>query len=445
MTSPTPRLIFRLAWRNVRRNWRHSLAALGTMTVGFVALALFQGYLDEMLRSQMELVYARNMIGEIQVRRPRAGSHDARMEPAKYRLDEREQAFVEGWIKEHQADVKVRVRGLIVRGMISAGGGAAAEFFAVGADVPEGRISRRNWAWNTWAGRPIKDDEPNALVLAMGLAAILGCEPTGNEPVMDPKTGTPFPVERPFRCKQAQMMLTASSAHGRVNALEGEVVGLTTGSNREFDQRMLFAPLGMLQELADTRGLSNFQIVLNNPSDAPRLRQDLRDAAARGGMALDVQDWKDTEAADVFRRGMNLLSVLRSLVVLVFLVIAGAAVLTTMMKTVRERTREVGTLRSLGYRSNHMLAMFAIESALLAIMAGVAGLVCAVGLTAAINTTQITYKAGLLAESIALRIGYSPGAYAWGFAFLSFVAVTAALAAARKVARMPIATALADG
>lgn len=115
-----------------------------------------------------------------------------------------------------------------------------------------------------------------------------------------------------------------------------------------------------------------------------------------------------------------------------------------MMKTVRERTREIGTLRSLGYLQRHILAMFATEAALLALLAGFIGLCTSVATTLAINAATITYRGGLLAEAIPLRIGYSVSAYLWGFVFLSVVAVLAALAAAARVAHMRIAEALSE-
>src|SRR3954447_26491190 len=91
-TNP-PRLLLRIAFRNVRRNWRHSIAALGTMAVGFVALALLQGYLGELLRSHLDLVYSRNMIGDVMVRMPGSGERAARGERWKFYLGEREQGF----------------------------------------------------------------------------------------------------------------------------------------------------------------------------------------------------------------------------------------------------------------------------------------------------------------------------------------------------------------
>ncbi len=438
----TQKLVFQVAWRNVRRNWRHSLAALLTMAVGFVALALFQGYLDEFKNSQLQLIYARNMIGDVLVRKPRAGTHDARINPHKYHLNDVEQAFLEQWLKQNAAHVKTRVRSVVAMGMANAGG-TAANFIAFGHDVPEGRLARRHWAWNAWAGHPIKDDEKTGVLLGAGLGMLLGCEAALDDAtIMDPHTGTPIPVERPFTCKQSTLNLTAASGQGRMNALEAEVVGITRANIREFDQRMMWAPLAFTQELAGTTGVSAYHILLNNPADAVTWRAQLSQAAQQAGLDLQVMDWRDSEQAELFRRGMDLLGVFRTLMVVVILVIAGAAVLTTMTKTVRERTREVGTLRSLGYRAHHLLAMFALEAGMLALHAGAVGLLASILVTLAINNAGITYKAGVLAESIPLHVGYSAATYGWGFFFLSLVAVGAALVAARHVTRLRIAVAL---
>lgn len=436
-------LIVRIAWRNVRRNWRHSIAALGTMAIGFVALALFQGYQGEILRSQLDLLHRRIMVGDVMVRKPGAGTREARIDPAKYRLDEEDQKFLDAWIAGRSSEVTTRVRALLLMGVAHAGG-STAQIMAWGYDIKEGRAARRDWAWNAFAGHPIRDDEPIGAMLGMGLGAVLGCTPTGHAPVLDPATSTPIPVERPMRCNQTSITLTTNSTHHRMNALEAEVVGLTSVGGREFDARMLWVPLPFAQDLASTHSVSTYMINLKRPEDAPRLRAELSQSAQKAGRALDVVDWVETEDADLFRRAESILSVYRGLVVLVILVIAGAAVLTTMMKTVRERTREIGTLRSLGYRRHHLLAMFAVESGLLALCAGVCGLLSAVAITAAINSARIMYKAGLMAEAILLRIGYSPAAYALGFLFLSLVAVAAALAAAQKVTRMRIAETLSD-
>lgn len=444
MAAPrTTALLFRLAVRNVRRGWRHSLAAIGTMAIGFVALATFQGYLEELIASQIEMSYARNMIGDVLVRKPGAGSAQALIRPDHFRLGSSEQAFLERWLGEHRSEIKTRMRLLVVPGVATAGSASAA-FLAIGHDIPEGRIARRNWAFNAWAGRPVRDDEPNAMLIGLGLGQSLGCRPTSNQPVFDPRTALPMAIERPMRCTSSTIQMTASSPKGRVNALDAEVVGLSSGGVREFDNQMAWLPLKFAQDLAETHDVDSFQILLHDPSQAEAIRTLLRADAAKAGLELEVADWRDTEQAELFRRGTELLATYRSLVVMVLLVIAGSAVLTTMAKTVRERTREIGTLRSLGFRRRHMLAMFVLEAAVLALLSGVLGALAATTLRLGINHAGITYRAGLLAEDLVLTIGWSVKTYGAGFLFLTAVAVLAAWLAARRVVAMRVAEALAE-
>ncbi len=440
----TLRLLTTIAARNVRRGWRHSLAAVLTMAVGFLALATFQGYLEQLLDNQLDTNFARNMLGELLVRRPGSGAQDAKVNPRKYWLSKKDQEFLEGWLARHQDDVVVRVRSLLVQGVIHSGG-STAPFIAIGHDVVEGEKARRYWGWNAWAGHPLRVDQPSGIVLGLSLGRLVGCRPTSNEPVFDPRTALPKPVERPFACTNPVLQLSAGSENGRVNALDAEVIGLTSGQVREFDLRLLYTPLAFAQQLAETDGVALYSLLLKRPGDAERLRDELRADASRAGIQLDVNQWKDTEFAELFRRGSALVGAYRNLVVLVLLLIAGTAVLTTMAKTVRERSREIGTLRSLGFGKGQMQVLFGLEAALLAAVAGVVGGSLALALRAVINGAGITYRAGLLAEDVMLEIGLSPSTYAAGFGFLLLVAVLASWLAARRLVKLRVAEILAEG
>lgn len=439
--AKTLALLLRLALRNVRRGWRHSVAAVATMVVGFVALATFQGYLQALMSSQLAMSYARNMIGEIMVRRPGAGGADAKIHPEKFWLGAKEQRFVDAWVAQQGAAVKASSRSLFAFGMVTAGASSAA-YTAIGHDIAQGRLARRDWQWNAWAGHPIREDEPNGVLLGLLLSQRLGCDKIDPTAAFDPETAKPRPVERAFRCKTTQLQLQASSATGRANAVDAEIVGLSSGEVREFDQQMMWAPLGLIQALLETQEVSVYNIVLADPSQAQAKQAELRDAARAAGVAIEVLDWRDSEYGEMYRRGTELMASYRSLVVLVLLVIAGSAVLTTMAKTVRERTREIGTLRSIGFRRWHMLLMFVLEAALLALLAGGLGAALAWGVRAAVATARIRYSAGLLAEEMILQIGWTPAMYLQGLAFLVGVAVIAAWLAARRVVAMAVAEAL---
>jgi putative ABC transport system permease protein len=167
------------------------------------------------------------------------------------------------------------------------------------------------------------------------------------------------------------------------------------------------------------------------------------DAAARTrGLDLAVIRWDDHVVSELYRRTQSILSIYRNLVVLIVVTIAGMSVLTTMLKAVNERIREIGTLRSIGFRRRHILALFTVESALLALISSALGFALTWALTGAINGAGVTYSGGMAATPIPLTVSLVPTACVFAVAFLSGVAMLAALMPARRAARLAIPDAL---
>ena len=115
--------------------------------------------------------------------------------------------------------------------------------------------------------------------------------------------------------------------------------------------------------------------------------------------------------------------------VLVAMLVGGVATLNTMMMSVYERTREIGTLRALGWRKWRVMWMILRESLTLSLLSGVVGIVMGVGMVALLGLEptmgyffQASYPARLLAQTLllALVLGALGALYpAWQAASLS--------------------------
>jgi ABC-type antimicrobial peptide transport system permease subunit len=81
------------------------------------------------------------------------------------------------------------------------------------------------------------------------------------------------------------------------------------------------------------------------------------------------------------------------IVILIAIIIIG--IMNTMWIAIRERTREVGTLRAIGMHRREVLWMFLLESLMLGLFATVGGVAAAAGIAAGLNAAHIPVPSGL--------------------------------------------------
>jgi putative ABC transport system permease protein len=105
------------------------------------------------------------------------------------------------------------------------------------------------------------------------------------------------------------------------------------------------------------------------------------------GQKLDVTTWEDEMTFLSW-----ILSAIRGLtgvLVFILLVIVVIGILNTLAIAIRERTREIGTLRAIGMQRRKVLALFLIEALLLGLAGTIAGGALGVALAAAVNAAHV--------------------------------------------------------
>ncbi|MDP3499276.1 MAG: FtsX-like permease family protein [Myxococcales bacterium] len=89
------------------------------------------------------------------------------------------------------------------------------------------------------------------------------------------------------------------------------------------------------------------------------------------GQKLDITNWEDeTSFVQWF---VTILTVAATTVIFVLTVIIGVGIMNVMWISIRERTREIGTLRAVGMQRRSVLAMFVTEGFLLGLMGTTVG------------------------------------------------------------------------
>ncbi len=121
---------------------------------------------------------------------------------------------------------------------------------------------------------------------------------------------------------------------------------------------------------------------------------------------------------------------------LFFIILIG--VVNTLRMTIRERTREIGTLRVLGYRRRSVMLGFIIEGILLASLGGVLGCLLALPMHGA-STGTLSFDSF---SEVVFQFRITPMLAAEGMLFAIVVGLVGSLLPAARAARLPVISAL---
>ncbi|RME43604.1 MAG: ABC transporter permease [Caldilineae bacterium] len=165
------------------------------------------------------------------------------------------------------------------------------------------------------------------------------------------------------------------------------------------------------------RQVGFYQIKLKNPEQAEAVRQKIED---RFGEEISVS------LAAKFVENTNDIQNFKAMLGAIFfmaILVGGVVVTNTMVMTVLERTREIGTLRALGWRQSRVLGMILGESLTLSAISGLAGIVLGIALgwllssiPAMNGVLEMAYPPNVLLQGygVALLLGGVGGLYpAW--------------------------------
>jgi ABC-type lipoprotein release transport system permease subunit len=111
------------------------------------------------------------------------------------------------------------------------------------------------------------------------------------------------------------------------------------------------------------------------------------------GQKLDVTTWKDEMAFMMWT--LTALDALTGIIVAILLTLIVMGVMNSLWMAIRERTREIGTLRAIGMQRARVLCMFVIEAAVLSLAATLIGAILGVGVTFLINALEISLPDGV--------------------------------------------------
>lgn len=251
---------------------------------------------------------------------------------------------------------------------------------------------------------------------------------------------------RPPRPGSSEVIVGRSIAEGFGNVQLGAslrfarrdwlVVGLFDAGKSGFNSEIWGDAEQMMQ--AFRRG--NFSAVIFQLQDADEF--DTVAKRLEGDQRLTAEYKRETRFyADQSQVMSNFISILGTVLSVIFSIGAIIGAMITMYAAVANRVGEIGTLRALGFRKRSVLAAFLLESLLLATLGGVAGLLLASTMQFFAISTMNWQTFSELAFSFTL----TPGIVLKSMLFALFMGLLGGFLPALRAARLQIVDALRAG
>jgi putative ABC transport system permease protein len=397
-----------IAFRNVFRNTRRTTLTLLVISFGAAALILSGGFFAYNFSGLRESTI-RNGIGHLQVVTARyleAGEE----RPLQNGIEGH--AELQRWLAA-RPHVTATTAQIDFVGLIS--NGEKSEAF-LGSGVDPARERAMGFSLNLKQGTPLGAE--NDVLLGVGLAASLKAR-TGDV-----------------------LTLMGTTTDGALNAVDVRVAGLYATGIKEFDARALKVSLPTAQRLLDTERVTKVIVRLDETSRTEEMRAALL-AAGLGphGQGLALRSWRDL--ASFYKQVVLLYNAIFLFLGVIIFILVVLSSSNTMMMSVFERVREIGTLMAFGTRRRQVLAIFVLEGAVLGVLGGLCGLAVSYGLIQAINHAGLTMPPPpSFSTGFPLLIKLVPGLFAGVFFLIVAMLTASAVLPAWRGARLRIVDAL---
>ena len=219
----------------------------------------------------------------------------------------------------------------------------------------------------------------------------------------------------------------------KFGAATWKVVGIFTAGDAAFESE-IWGDVDLMMPAFQRDGYQSMTVKLADPSMFDSFR-----AAIEGDQRLYLKPQREQDYyAEQSQAMTTVIRVFGTFVTLILSIGAVFGAMNTMYAAVAYRTREIGTLRALGFSRIRIVTAFLAESIALALVGGVIGCILALpvhGLST--GTTNFTSF-----SEVAFKFRITPALMAGGLVFSAVMGAVGGLLPAIRAARIPVARAL---
>jgi len=238
------------------------------------------------------------------------------------------------------------------------------------------------------------------------------------------------------------LTILAMTSDGALNGVDVQIVGIVNSGIAELDSRYVRITLPAAQRLLQSDRVTNLVVGLDRTDNTDLAFNEIAPRLNGLPQQMELKKWIDL--ATYYKQVNNMFNgIFLFMGVIVFFMVLMSSV-NTLLMSMLERTREIGTMLAMGTPRFWVVALFMLEATLMGVMGAVVGVAVGNALGAILNASGLRMPPPPgYTEAILFKVLHLPGLMAGSSVLVIFSLALASILPAIRASRLQIAEALA--
>jgi putative ABC transport system permease protein len=406
------------AYRNILRHRRRSIVTIMTVCLGFVALGVLGGFLNNIFSRLKGQAVVAERFGHLTFSK-KGFQENGKLEPEKYLWNAKELDKILYTLRQN-TDVELATPRLRMFGVTS--NGKASTIFVTEAIVPDDDQ------------KLIKTDVDGRKGID-GMITFGAKNPDNSAVIVGSELATMLKIK-----KGQDVTLLTSTKDGVANAADVKISGDYNTGNPATNDKFILSDFSFAQNLYDTDGAERVIVTLKNPENIEVVKAELLEELTDAGLQVEAKTWE--ELSPSYKKVTTLFGIIFRVLTIIISVIVLLTVLNTMQMVVSERTKEIGTMRAIGMLRSQVIKLFCVEGFIMGIMGCLLAIPVLLGIAGLLQAMGITFIPPVASVAVPLVLMLKVKNLMIVFGLFSVVAIISSFLVSRKIANQQIVDSL---
>lgn len=385
-------MFLKLAYLNLFRNKRRTLSTGLAICVGFVGLNLLGAYIYRVKKALDNTSIYSAMHGHVKIFKKDALVHFS-LKPKKFVIEKSEIEQIEKALVDSKFGVEYIGHNLNGSGLLSNGVKShPVLFFSFEPEIYARSLLQP--ALSEWA----KD-----WILPSQLENIEIFRKSEDVMSVTPRIANIMNLKYPLNSNEGVQM-AARSFDGDLNAVNLDLGAEHTSGVELLEDSLVLVPFKKAQELLGTDGAESMSVYLMPGEDMYKFKDQLNEMLKNISSNFETFFYFDEKINAVYIGTLGFLMAMGGFIIFLIGTAVSLTIVNSLAMGIIERTKEIGTLRAVGFKTKDIRNIFVTENLVLCSFAVVVGIILSAAISYVVNSLNIRFTPPGVAGSVQFRL-----------------------------------------